>query len=84
MYEVFLERHAEQELNELPDAIFAIIIKVIRDLRENPRPFGCKKLKGRKSDWRVRSGNYRILYSIEDKERKVLIYRIRHRKDVYR
>ncbi|MCA6364354.1 MAG: type II toxin-antitoxin system RelE/ParE family toxin [Bacteroidetes bacterium] len=60
------------------------IIQLIEDLATSPRPQGCKKLAGQKSDfWRVRSGNYRIIYSIEDNILTVTVIRIGHRRDVY-
>jgi mRNA interferase RelE/StbE len=52
-------------------------------LKENPRPVGCKKLTNQEG-YRIRIGNYRILYTIEDENKIVMIYRVGHRRDVYR
>jgi mRNA interferase RelE/StbE len=52
-------------------------------LKENPRPLGVKKLKGQEG-YRIRLGNYRILYLVDDRERKIEIFSIAHRKEVYR
>ncbi|WP_288116040.1 type II toxin-antitoxin system RelE/ParE family toxin [Microcystis aeruginosa FBCC-A68] len=55
----------------------------MRELAENPRPSGCLKLTGREG-WRVRIGVYRIIYGIDDSEKKVIVLDIGHRKDIYR
>lgn len=56
----------------------------IEALIENPRPHGCIKLEGEDNLWRIRSGDYRIVYGIDDALRLITIYRIRHRREVYR
>ena len=56
----------------------------IDQLAENPRPQGCKKLKGDDNLWRVRAGDYRIVFSIHDDLLLVLVIRIAHRREVYR
>ena len=58
------------------------VLKTIGKLHDNPRPRGCRKIGP--YDWRVRVGDYRILYEVSDKEAEVVIYRIRHRSEVYR
>lgn len=56
----------------------------IQQLKKEPRPFGCRKLVGRDSDYRIRYGNYRIIYQIIEKENKIIIIQVGHRKDIYR
>ena len=56
----------------------------MRDLATDPRPTGCRKLVGSENDWRIRVGNYRVIYEIADEVRIVRIVRVRHRKDSYR
>lgn len=56
----------------------------IQSLGENPRPFGCEKLSGQLDRYRVREGNYRILYSIDDEKLLIDVTKVGHRKDVYR
>ena len=63
---------------------FHRIIPQIRTLAENPRPSGCRKLTGLKNDWRIRIGDYRVLYEIDEKAKVVKIMRVRHRREVYR
>ena len=84
MYEVYLERAAENDLKRLPTATFQRIIPHIKALAENPRPSSCRKLTGSKNDWRIRVGDYRILYEIDEKAKAVKIMRVRHRREVYR
>lgn len=60
------------------------IVSRIQFLAENPRPPGCEKLSGQGDKYRVREGHYRIVYSIEDKDRLVYVVKVGHRKDVYR
>ena len=60
------------------------IIKSIEQLADNPRPHGCEKLAGAKNTYRIRRGDYRIIYDIEDDRILVLVLRVAHRKDVYR
>ncbi|WP_009547359.1 type II toxin-antitoxin system RelE family toxin [Crocosphaera subtropica] len=84
MYQVFLEKQAERDLRKLPAEIFKRIIPVIRELGNNPRPSGCRKLKNAGQDYRVRVGTYRIIYEIDDKNREVKIMPVRHRKESYR
>lgn len=82
-YVVEIKRSARKELENLPDEIFRRIDKGIISLSKNPRPSDCKKLSGMKNLWRIRTGDYRIVYSIDDKNKFVMIIRIGHRKDIY-
>ena len=84
MYEVYLERSAENDLKRLPTSIFHHIIPQIKTLAANPRPSGCRKITGSKNDWRIRIGDYRIIYEIDEKAKAVRIMRVRHRREVYR
>ncbi len=84
MYEVFLERAAERDLKRLSASDFQRIISHIRDLAGNPRPSGCHKISGSKNDWRIRIGDYRVIYEIDDNAKAVRVMRVRHRREVYR
>ncbi len=85
IYTVRLTRRAEQELRRLPNNVIRRIDNTLDQLRQNPRPRGVVQLIGKnESHWRIRVGTYRILYQIDDQLRRVDIYRIKHRKDVYR
>lgn len=84
MYRLQIKRTAERDLRRLPRSAFERLNDQILALREDPRPPGVKKLKGKLEGWRVRVGQYRILYQIDDEKRVVMIARVRHRRDVYR
>ena len=84
MYEVYVEKTAENDLKRLPTITFQRIIFQIRTLAENPRPSGCSKFTGSKNDWRIRIGDYRVLYEIDERTKAVRIMRVRHRREAYR
>ena len=77
-----LVSQAQKDLDEFRGKIFQQIKDKIVFLSKNPRPHGCLKLTA-EEDYRLRSGNYRIIYRINDKEKIVYIYRIKHRKEAY-
>jgi mRNA interferase RelE/StbE len=81
-YTVFLSKKAQKQLDKFSDTIAEPIITVIAGLEENPRPFGYIKLRGR-NGYRIKSGNYRIIYEIFDDKLVVDVIAIGHRKDIY-
>ena len=84
MYAVRFKKSAEKELERLPTQIIRRISKAIDSLAENPRPVGSKKLQGQKESlWRIRIGDYRVIYLVEDVIKIIEIRRISHRKDIY-
>ncbi len=84
MYRILLERGAEKDLSRLSSEIHDRVLAAIQALANNPRPPGCRKLAGTKNDWRVRVGDYRVVYEIADQHRVVRVNRVRHRREVYR
>jgi len=84
VYEVYTEKAAENDLKRLPATTFQRVIPYIKSLAENPRPSHCRKLTGSKNDWRIRIGDYRVLYEIDEKSKAVKVMRVRHRREVYR
>ena len=84
MYEIYLERRAERDLKKISSPLFDKILYKIKSLRKNPRPTNCKKITDSKSDYRIRIGDYRVIYEIRDKEKEIRIMRVRNRKEVYR
>lgn len=83
MYNILLKPKAVKDLNKIDKIYFSRIQKKIKLLGENPRTIGAIKLTNEEI-YRVRVGNYRIIYEIFDKEKNIIISRIRHRKDVYK
>jgi mRNA interferase RelE/StbE len=82
-YKLLIERSAQKDLAKIPDSDQHRIISAIEMLSQEPRPQGCKKLSGREA-WRIRVGNYRVIYEIDDKKSEILVVVIGHRRDVYR
>lgn len=82
-YSVILKDSAERELDRLPSALHARIVQKLRSLESTPRPSGVKKLQGHQG-YRIRVGDYRILFEVDDRQRLVYVYSVAHRKEVYR
>ena len=82
-YALEIKQSAQKELDALDDALFSRIDRKILALAETPRPAGCKRLKGYRDKWRVRVGDWRVLYIIDDAAKLVSITRIAHRREVY-
>ena len=83
-YQVLIERRALKELSKLPANITSRVSATIDELGAQPRPHTSKKLAGSRDQWRVRVGDYRILYEINDKAREVRVFAVGHRREVYR
>jgi len=82
-FTVQIKPSARRELENLNDTLLGRIVTKIDALSADPRPTGCKKLHGFRNQWRLRVGDYRIVYSIDDSHKIVDVIRIRHRRDVY-
>ena len=82
-YTITLARSARKELEALDASIVNRIFPKIEKLAENPRPSGCLKLVGEEDLWRIRIGDYRVIYSINDKLKLVDVTAVRHRREVY-
>ena len=81
-FEIVFRNSVEKELKKIPKQDQIRILRRIQQLADDPRPDGCKKLSGQER-YRIRQGDYRILYEIEDQRLIVVIVRIGHRRDVY-
>ncbi len=82
-YSLFISRKAQKELARLPIRLYERVVAAIRELAENPRPSGCRKLSGREG-WRIRIGDYRVIYQIDDKQNKITVRHVGHRREIYR
>jgi mRNA interferase RelE/StbE len=83
-YAVTFARSARRELEDLQPRDIDRVLARIEALAGQPRPSGAKKLQGAQQLWRIRVGDHRVVYTIDDRKRGVDIIRIRHRRDVYR
>lgn len=84
MYKVELARDSEKFIRKQNKSLQKKLVAVLRKLAENPYPPSAKKLKGLNELYRVRVGNYRIVYHVQNKRLVVLVLRIAHRKDIYK
>ncbi|MDJ0658266.1 MAG: type II toxin-antitoxin system RelE/ParE family toxin [Crocosphaera sp.] len=83
-YTVIIPKPVQKQLRQLTPEIYQRIITKISQLANEPRPAGVKKLKGFDNEYRIRIGNYRVRYEINDSELIIVLVNCRHRKDVYR
>ena len=83
-YRVTLAKSAEKELLALDAPLVRRIYSKVEALGADPRPSGCKKLEGGAGEWRIRIGDYRVIYSVNDAARIVDVSAVRHRRDAYR
>ena len=83
VYSLFFKDSVRKDLASIPKNDLQRIIEQIGSLAENPRPIGCEKLSGQEK-YRLRQGNYRIIYSIQDTQLTVWVVKVGHRREVYR
>ncbi len=83
MYKIELRRKAQRSLDRLPKDDFDAVVNAVKRLANSPRPKGVEKIKSA-GLWRIRQGDYRIVYSIDDSQKSVVILRIGHRREIYR
>jgi mRNA interferase RelE/StbE len=85
VYRVLTSPAVEHQLDRLPKTIHQRVLTAILALTENPRPPGSRKLRHSKiGDYRIRIGDYRVIYDVNDTAKEVTLLRVEHRKDVYR
>jgi mRNA interferase RelE/StbE len=82
-YQISISKPAQKQLDKLQDSTADRIIDAIYDLADEPRPSGCKKLKGREG-YRIRVGDYRIIYEVFDHVLVIEVVSLGHRKDIYK
>lgn len=82
-YRVEFTTAAARQVRKLPSAVRDGILDAIEDLEDDPRPYGVKKLKGEETAWRIRVGDYRVLYDVIDSQLLVTVIRAAHRREVY-
>ena len=83
MYKIELRRKAQRALDRFPKDDFNAVLNAVKGLANTPRPKGVEKIKSA-GLWRIRQGDYRIVYSIDDGQKIVTILRIGHRREIYR
>jgi mRNA interferase RelE/StbE len=83
-YELIIKPTVEKSLDKLPPPTRRRIVDAMKELRSDPRPSGVVKLAGDEDCWRIRVGNYRVVYEIHDRQLIILVLRVAHREDAYR
>ncbi len=83
-YVVTFARSARRELEGFPRSVVTRVVTRIESLGISPRPAGCRKLQGTGAFYRIRIGDYRVIYSVDDEKRVVDVVAVRHRSDAYR
>ncbi len=83
MYKIELRRRAQRALDRLPKTDFRAVVEAIKELAQTPRPRGVEKVKST-GLWRIRQGDYRIIYAIDDNRQIIIIVRVGHRREIYR
>lgn len=82
-WSITFARSARKELEALQRNLVNRILPRIENLAKDPRPHGCRKLTGAKNRWRIRVGDYRVIYSVSDKDRLIDVIAVRHRSEAY-
>jgi mRNA interferase RelE/StbE len=82
-YALAFKPSAEKELRKLPRDVIPRVVAAVQALSEQPRPHGCVKLSHSES-WRIRIGDYRVIYDIDDRSQQIVVLHIGHRREVYR
>ena len=83
MYKISIIKRAEKDIKKLDRQTKNRVVKSIMELAEEPRPVGCRKVLSEKGVWRIRIGDWRIGYTIDDNELEIIVVRIAHRKEFY-
>lgn len=83
-YRVIVPKPVQKQLDSLPENVRDRIVERLMVLKEDPHPRGCVKLRGYENEYRIRIGDYRVRYEINDQEAVVLLLHCKQRKDVYR
>jgi mRNA interferase RelE/StbE len=83
-YNILIAKSVQKQLNDLPDAFKERVIEKIQNLANEPRPDGVVKLKGFDNEYRIRVGDYRVRYEVDDTNQFIRLLQCKHRKDVYR
>lgn len=82
-YKVIIKKSAKKEIATLPKNVIKRVLMKIKQLADEPRPSGCRKIVGTENTWRIRVGNYRIIYNVFDDVLIIEVIAVKHRKDAY-
>ncbi|NMF61754.1 type II toxin-antitoxin system RelE family toxin [Brasilonema octagenarum] len=83
-YTIIISKSVQKQIDDLPNDVIERVVEKIQNLAEEARPDGVVKLKGSDNEYRIRVGDYRVRYEIDDESQLVQLLQCKHRKDVYR
>ena len=83
-YSIVISKSVQKQIDDLPNDVSERVVEKIQNLANEPRPDGVIKLKGSDNEYRIRVGDYRVRYEIDDESQLVQLLQCKHRKDVYR
>lgn len=83
-FKIYWKGSSEHDLKRIDKQYITKILNIIESLADNPYPVKSRKLQGSESSYRIRIGDYRVIYQIDTKKKVIIIYHIRHRKEVYK
>ncbi len=83
-YTIVISKSVQKQIDDLPNDVVERVVERIQNLASEPRPDGVIKLKGSDNEYRIRVGDYRVRYEIDDESQLVQLLQCKHRKDVYR
>lgn len=84
MYRIIYERRVLKDLDKIPNSTVEKILETFKDLSLNPHPIGSKKLTGKEGLYRVKQGDYRVVYTVDYPEKEIRVVLVAHRKESYR
>ena len=83
-FEILWKNSAEHDLRKIDRQYIPQILNAIEGLSENPFPTACRKLRGSESSYRIRIGDHRVIYQVDSRSKRVIVYHVRHRREAYR
>ncbi len=83
-YSIKIKKSVEKDLRKLPNAVVIRVVEAIEALKDNPYPRQSKKLKFTEKTYRLRVGNYRIIYQVDEEKKEIIVYHVRHRENAYK
>ena len=82
-YSINIKKSVEKDLRKLSTSVISRVVEAIESLKDNPYPRQSKKLRATEKTYRLRVGNYRIIYQIDEERKEIIVYHVRHRENVY-
>ena len=82
-YSINIKKSVEKDLKKLPNSVTSKVVEAIENLKDNPYPRQSKKLRATERTYRLRVGDYRIIYQVDEERKEIIVYYVRHRENAY-